>query len=149
MHQAGDERFVAGLVPQLGGQLPGGDGPRQRRSPVPLELLGRHLGKQLVRQAESEHQQPQRLVAQDRERLVQIGHFPPQAEERAVHDAEDFAGQRRVLLEQLLEHARIDLRLAGEPDDFERHGRAAVERRSAGGDLLNAGGDVVHGRWSR
>ena len=47
-----------------------------------------------------------------RERLVQIGHFAPQPEERAVHDAEDFAGQRRVLLEQFLEHARIDVRLA-------------------------------------
>ncbi len=146
LHHARNERLVAFFLPELGGKLASRDSAGERRPPIPSQLFGCHIGKQLVGQAESEHQQPQRFVAQYGERLIQVGHFPPQPKKRAVHHAKHFANERRILFEQLSEQPRIDLRLVGETHDFERDRRAAIERRGASGDLFNAREDFVHGR---
>ena len=132
LHHPGDERLVARFAPELGRQLPGGDGPRERRPPVPLQLFGGNFGEQLIRQTESERQELQRLVAENAQRLIQIGHFPPQPEERAVHHAQDLAGQRRILLQQLLQQPRIDMRLLGQTDDFQGHRRAGCKAPQRG-----------------
>jgi hypothetical protein len=64
---------------------------------------------QLVGEAEPEDQQLEGFDPQQRDRLREVFDLALHAKERAVDDAQQFDGERRVALDALLERPGVDL----------------------------------------
>ncbi len=88
-------------------QFPPSDRLGQRVLPIPKERLRLDIQKQPAGQAESQHQEFQRLDSQQGQRLGQVRHFAAESEERTIDHAKDSAGDRRVVLNTLFEGPRI------------------------------------------
>ena len=146
LEQPGDKGVVARLVPNPLADFASGDGLGQRVPPVVLEDFAVDPGKQARRQAESQDQQLQRLGPEQGERLVQVGYFAREPEQRTVHYSQELRGQGGIVLDARLQGAGVDVGVAGQLEHFHGHGRQAVEPFSLGDKVIDDGVRAAHGR---
>jgi len=105
--------------------------------PVAREHACGESREELLRQAKAQDQHLQRTIAQDGQRLSQIVDGPAQAEEGAVDDFKHPRGERGIVLQTLLEHARIEPRLTGEAQHFDGDGGQRIELTGPFDELLD------------
>ena len=122
LEQARQEGLVAGNPPQAMAQFPAGDRLGQRVLPIPEERLRLDIQEQPAGQAEPQHQEFQRLDPQQGQCLVEVRNLAAESKERAIDDAEDAAGNGRIVLDALFQGPRIDV---GVPRELQNlHGNA-------------------------
>ena len=78
-------------------------------------------------QREAERQGQRGVQADDHQRLAQVLARPALGIECGVGDSQDFGRHRRVAADRLGDFGHLDVRIAGERDDFRRHTRRAGE----------------------
>ena len=124
VEQARQEGFVAGNPPQTMAQFPAGDRLGQRVLPIPQERLRLDIQEQPAGQAESQHQEFQRLDSQQGQGLVEVRHLAAEPEKRTIDHAEDSAGNCRIVLDALFQGPRIDVGVPRQLQDLHGNGRA-------------------------
>ena len=77
--------------------------------PVPEERLRLDIEEQSAGQAETEHEEFQRLDPQQGQCLVEVRNLAAESKERTIDDAEDAAGNGRIVLDALFQGPRIDV----------------------------------------
>ncbi len=147
MQQAGDEGFVAGQVPKRLADLAARHGLGQRVPPIMHENFAFDGGEKTVRQAESQHQKLQRLGAQKRDGLVQVGNFPAQPEKGTVDHAQYFTGEGGIVFDAFFDGAVVNLRIVGQFQDLDCHDGQAIKLACPGHEALEGSGGIAPHNW--
>ena len=109
LQQTGNERLIARLSPHLLGNQPRRHRPRQCICPIPFQLARGDFGKQRIGHTEAQHQQLQRLDANQPNRLIEIRDRPMQPIERAIDHSQHLARECRILSDAFLQRAASTL----------------------------------------
>ena len=136
LEQAGDESLVAGVLPVALAQLAGRHRLQQGVLPVAPECLRFDTGEQAFGQTESQGHQFERFHPQACECLLQVGYLPGQAEQGAVHDAEQLARQGRIAFHAGLQGPRVDARFGRQFQHLHRHRWQRIQLASTRDELL-------------
>jgi hypothetical protein len=127
--EQGSEEDVFGVTDFRGlAERPGRGGGKQRAAPEPRVVDADRPQRAHGRNQRKAQRQGQRGVqADDHQRLAQVLARPALGVERRIRDSQDFGGHRRVAADRLGHFRHLDVRIAGERDDFRGDSRRARE----------------------
>lgn len=134
--QGCQKRLVAGELPDLFADLACRHGLRERVPPITVDASAGANFAQRLRHAETQHEQFQRLDAEQGQRLVQVAHFARQREQRTVDHSQHFGHQGRVVFDAGFERPQIDLWLGRQLQQLDRHRGQRVKLADAGDESI-------------